>query len=105
MFQVFVPIEIIISWTVVQDLLIIYRKGIRGGVYVIDKSIDGGLTWELNLVQIQTDEDTIIMDIDAGVDGFRHVVRNGAYCIDEEITAWGFAGAEDTDWINIYKTI
>lgn len=84
--------------------LIWYRKGERGGLYVIDRSADGGVTWELGIVQIGLDEDSIIMSIDDGITGYRHLVRNEAYVIDHELTATGFAGAENTDWENIYNT-
>jgi hypothetical protein len=84
--------------------LIIYRKGERGGIYVIDKSEDGGLTWELAIVQLAPDEDSIIIDIDAGISGYRHLVRDGAYVIDEALTPLGFSGVEGLDWQNIYNT-
>lgn len=93
-----------INYLVITSGSIQYRKGIRGGLYVIDKSVDGGVTWELNLVQLRTDEDTIVMNIDAGVAGYRHIIRSGAYCIDHVLTATGFAGVENTDWENIYNT-
>ena len=91
-------------WTTLTSGLIVYRKGIRSGRYVIDKSIDGGTAWELNLVQLETDEDSIIISIDDGVDGYRHVIRDGVYCIDHELTETGFDGEENTDWENIYNT-
>lgn len=84
--------------------LIVYRKGERDGMYVIDKSIDGGTTWELAIVQLEPDEDSIIISIDDGVDGYRHVIRDEAYCIDYELTPTGFDGVENTDWENIYNT-
>ena len=80
-----------------------YRKLIRDDMYSIDRTVDGGVTWELDLVQLETDEDSIIIDIDDGVAGHRHQVRVGAYCIDETLTATGFAGTEGVDWDNIYK--
>lgn len=83
--------------------LIIYRKGIRKNYYVIDKSIDGGLTWELDLVKLRKDEETIIIDIDDGVDGYRHLVRDGYYVIDHELTTTGFNGVENVDWENVYS--
>jgi len=91
-------------WTTLTSGLIVYRKGTRSGMYVIDKSEDGGATWELDLVQLELDEDSIIMDIDAGVVGYRHVIRNEAYCIDHELDATGFAGIEDVNWENVYNT-
>jgi hypothetical protein len=91
-------------WTILTDGLCMYRKGERDGLYVIDFSADGGTTWELDLVQIELDEDTIITDIDAGVAGYRHQIRSCIYCIDHELTPLGFAGAENTDWENIYNT-
>lgn len=91
-------------WTTLTSGLTIYRKGERGGMYVIDKSIDGGATWELNLVVLESDEDSIIISIDDGVEGYRHVIRDGSYCIDYELTEIGFAGVENTDWENIYNT-
>jgi len=91
-------------WTTLTSGLIVYRKGERGGMYVIDKSEDGGTTWELDLVQLETDEDSIIISIDDGVEGYRHVIRDEAYCIDHELTETGFDGTENTDWENVYNT-
>jgi hypothetical protein len=91
------------QWRVVSLDLTYYRKGLRDTLYVIDRSVDGGTTWELNLVQLQPDENTIIISIDNGVSGYRDIVRDGAYCIDETITPLGFSGIENTDWDNIYK--
>ena len=93
-----------LEWTVVYDGLIVYRKGLRLGMYVIDKSEDGGFTWELDLIKLVPDEDTFIIAIDDGIAGMRQVVRDGALCIDMELTPLGFAGIEDTDWENIFNT-
>jgi hypothetical protein len=90
--------------TIVRGGLIWYRKLVRDNMYVIDYSDDGGVTWELNIVQLELDEDTIIMEIDHGVPGCRQVVRDGVLCIDEELTPTGFDGIEDMDWDNIYNT-
>lgn len=92
------------EWLYVTSGLIWYRKGIRDGKYVIDKSIDGGLTWELDLVQIEIAEVTIIKDIDLGMAGYRHLVRDGAYVIDMELDGTGFAGIEGVNWINVFST-
>lgn len=91
------------TWTTVESGLAIYRKGMRGGMYVIDYSNDGGVTWELDLVQMMPDEENIIMAIDDGVEGYRHQVRGNDYCIDNELSPTGFAGDEGTDWECIYK--
>lgn len=91
-----------VYWTTLTFDLIMYRKGIRSGNYVIDYSADGGVTWELNIVVLEPDEDTIIISIDDGVEGYRQVIRDGDYCIDYELTSTGFEGAEDTDWENVY---
>jgi hypothetical protein len=89
------------QWTYVSDsLLCIYRKGLRDGMYVIDKSVDAGVTWE-NIRIINPEEETIIMSIDAGVTGFRQEVRLCALRIDQELTPLGFAGIENTDWEEI----
>lgn len=32
---------------------------------------------------------------------FRIIIRSGALCIDQTITATGFDGVEDTDWENL----
>lgn len=93
-----------IGWIYVEDGLVIYRKGYRMGMYVIDKSIDGGTTWELDLVKLMPDEDVFIIAIDAGIEGMRQVVRNNVLCIDQEITPLGFDGIEDTDWENLFIT-
>lgn len=103
----FLDIESVIpseEYVYVSEGLIVYRKGIRYDLYVIDRSADGGTTWVLDLVQLDPDEDSIIIDIDSGVSGYRQVVRNTAYCIDEELTPTGFAGTEGLDWQNIYNT-
>ena len=92
------------DWTTLTSGLIVYRKGTRSGMYVIDKSEDGGITWELDLVRLELDEDSIIISIDDGVEGYRHVIRDEAYCIDHELTATGFDGVENTDWENVYNT-
>ena len=94
-----------ITYLVLNDGLIYYRKGIRGGIYVIDYSSDGGITWNYGIVQLRPDEDTIIINIDDGEVGYRHLIRDGAYVIDHELTALGFEGVENTDWENVYSTI
>jgi hypothetical protein len=94
----------VISWTYVSDGLCWYRKGLRDEMYVIDKSVDGGVTWELDLVILDPTEDSIIMTIDAGVAGYRQEVRGCVLYIDHELTPLGFAGAENTDWEWIYYT-
>ena len=91
------------QYLLVSSGLIVYRKGIRGSYYVIDYSDDGGLTWELDLVQLMPDEDTIIIAIDAGVGGYRHEVRGNDYCIDYELDLTGFSGIEDINWTTVYK--
>jgi phosphoribosyl-AMP cyclohydrolase len=91
-------------WTTLTSGLIVYRKGERGGMYVIDKSEDGGTTWELDLVRLDPDEDSIIISIDDGVEGYRHVIRDEAYCIDHELDATGFDGTEGVNWENVYNT-
>lgn len=93
-----------VGWIYVEDGLVIYRKGYRSGMYVIDKSIDGGDTWELDLVKLMPDEDVFIIAIDAGIEGMRQVVRNNVLCFDQEITPLGFDGIEDTDWENLFIT-
>lgn len=90
------------QWVTLTSGDLVYRKGVRGGLYVIDKSTDGGSTWELDLVNIQLDETNIIKDVDNNPEGYRQVIRNNTYCIDHELTTTGFAGVENTDWENIY---
>jgi len=88
-------------WTYVSDgVLCMYKKGLRAGVYVIDKSVDAGVTWE-NIRELDPTEDSIIINIDAGVTGYRQQVRTCALRIDQELTPFGFAGAENTDWEEI----
>lgn len=89
----------------VADGLIIYRKSIRSGMYVIDKSIDGGVTWDLALFSCLPDEDTYIIDIDDGIAGWRQVVRDGYFCIDRELGGLGFDGVEGVDWENVFNMI
>lgn len=93
-----------IGWIYVEEGLVVYRKGYREGMYVIDKSIDGGVTWEFDLVKLMPDETVFIIGIDAGIAGMRQVVRDNLYRIDMEITLLGFAGVENTDWENIFTT-
>lgn len=90
-----------ISWLTVSSGDIIYRKGTRGGFYVIDKSVNGGATWTLDLVKLESNEDNIIILVDAGVSGYRHLVRDGAYVIDAELDEVGFDGDEGINWENI----
>ncbi|MDX9789279.1 MAG: hypothetical protein RBT61_00470 [Candidatus Kapabacteria bacterium] len=82
---------------------IVYRKGIRGEYYIIDFSDDGGRTWELEIVKLDKDDDSIVSQIDKGVDGYRHMIRGRNYCIDTELTEIGFNGAEGVDWVNVYE--
>jgi hypothetical protein len=92
------------SWTILTSGFIVYRKGVRSNMYVIDKSEDGSITWELDIVQLETDEDSIIISIDDGVEGYRQVIRDEALCIDHELDATGFAGTENVNWENVYNT-
>jgi len=88
-------------WAYVSDsALCWYRKGLRDGMYVIDKSVDAGVTWE-NISELDPTEDSIIINIDAGVTGYRQEVRTCALRIDQELTPLGFAGVENTDWEEI----
>jgi hypothetical protein len=106
---------LLLQWTVglgsgsgqyifVTSGLIVYRKGERSGLYVIDYSSDGGVDWELAIISMALDEDSIIIDIDHGVTGYRHRIVGTEYRIDQELTATGFLGSENTDWENIYST-
>jgi len=89
------------QWIYVSDgALCWYRKGLQGGIYIIYKSIDAGVTWE-NISELDPTEESIIISIDAGVTGYRQQVRDCALQIDQELTPIGFAGLEDTDWENI----
>lgn len=92
------------TWTTVSSGLCFFRKGERGGYYVIDKSTDGGTTWEYNIVVLELDEDSIIISIDDGVAGYRQQVRSCVLYIDNELTPLGFDGVEDTDWEWIWST-
>lgn len=94
------------SWIIVSDGLIWYRKGIRSGNYVIDYSSDGGITWKLNIVVLEPDEDSIIIAIDDGEVDYRHLVRSGDYVIDHALTPLGFevGSVEGVDWENVYST-
>ncbi len=94
----------ITEWTTVSSGLCYFRKGERSGRYVIDKSADGGTTWELNIVVLELDEDSIIMTIDDGVAGYRQQVRSCVLYIDHELTPLGFDGVENTDWEWIWST-
>lgn len=85
------------------DGLIVYRKYVSGGFYYLDKSENGGLTWD-TLVILQSDETNIIILVDGYGDDYREVIRDDAYCIDHELTETGFSGDEDTDWENIYNS-
>jgi len=89
---------------IIKDGLDWYRKLIRNESYVIDYSPNGGFTWDLNIVVIDPDEDSIIMAIDDGVTGYRDLIRDRAYCIDHELTPTGFDGIKDTDWECVYST-
>lgn len=40
-----------------------------------------------------------------GVKIFRKVVRAGLFCLDKALTPLGFAGTEDTDWVNVKQVI
>jgi len=90
------------NWTILTDGLVRYRKGQRDNHYVIDYSADGGVTWELNIVTLELDEDNIIINIDAGVTGYRQTIRNNDYCIDHVLTPTGFDGTEGVDWENVF---
>lgn len=78
-----------------------YRKDVRDEKYVIDYSSDGGTTWVLDLVSLELDEDSLIIDIDFGLDGYRELVREAIYVIDRKLTELGFDGVEDVDWENV----
>lgn len=91
------------AWRLVSDGDIVYRKGRRGGYYVIDYSDDGGSTWELDIVVLGTDETSIIRTIDSAPAGYRDEVRGGSYMIDATLTPTGFEGIENTDWENIIE--
>jgi hypothetical protein len=90
------------SSNLLKDGLIVYRKLIRGGYYVIDYSSDGGATWDLAIVSLEPDEDVIIINIDHGVSGYRQTVRGGVYVIDHDLGG-GYLGTENIDWENIYS--
>lgn len=93
-------IRVISGLTILADGAIMYRKGLRGGFYIIDYSDDGGGTWE-EIMSYMPDEDIIEINIDNGVTGYRHLVRAGAYVIDHVLTETGFSGTEGIDWEEI----
>lgn len=87
----------------VSSGLLIYRWGIRSGHFFIDYSDDGGLTWELDLVSLEIDEELAIIFLSSSA-SYRKQIRSGDLMLDRVITGTGFAGIEDTDWENIYNT-
>jgi hypothetical protein len=92
------------NYVTLKDGLDWYRKGIRDEKYVIDYSADGGATWTLAIVELETDEDSIIISIDNGITGYRHLVRDSAYVIDHALTPLAFEGVENTDWEVVYSS-
>lgn len=86
-----------------SDGLIIYRKRDEGLLYYIDFSQNGGVTWELGIVTLMADEDSIIIQVDQNPAGYRQRVSGRNYYIDQTLTPTGFAGSEGTDWETIYS--
>lgn len=37
----------------------------------------------------------------AGLESYRLIIRSDILCLDKTLTGTGFAGSENTDWINI----
>ena len=82
---------------------IVYRRRRQGGVLYIDYSDDNQLTWELAMAQFLLSENVIEVTIDSSPVGYRDVVRDGAYKIDQLLEGGSglFSGTEGTDWENI----
>lgn len=91
-----------VTGRILSDGLIYYRKITRDEKYCIDYSDDGGSNWTLDLVSLHLEEDTIVIGIDDSPEGYRDLIRDGAYVIDQELTPTGFDGDEDSDWVQVY---
>lgn len=89
-------------FTTITSGSIVYRKGIRDGMYVIDFSYDGAVTWE-EIASFQLDEDIFVINIDDGIAGYRQVIRDEALCIDHELYEDGFFDAEGVGWENVER--
>jgi hypothetical protein len=93
----YVYINTISSYTTISDGSIVYRKGVVSNLYVIEYSADGGVTW-VELASFQPDEELLVMLVDAGLAGYRQVIRDYALCIDHELYEDGFSDAEGVGW-------
>ena len=81
---------------------IVYRRRRQGGVLYIDYSDDAGVTWELDIAQFLLSENVIEVTIDDSPTGYRDIVRDGAYKIDQLLVGGtGDWDTEGTDWENI----
>jgi hypothetical protein len=81
---------------------IIYRRRRQDSRLYIDYSDDNGLTWEVAIAQFLLSEDVIEVTIDDSPVGYRDVVRDGAYKIDQLLEGGtGDWDTEGTDWENI----
>ena len=90
------------STRLVSDGDIVYRRRREGTILYIDYSDDGGVTWELAIAQFLLSEDVIEVTIDDSPVGYRDVVRDGAYKIDQLLEGGtGDWDTEGTDWENI----
>jgi hypothetical protein len=91
-----------LHWTTLVSGFTMYRRGtnVLTGLYNLDYSSDGGITWE-TLVVLDPSEDNVI--IDSG-NLYRHRIVGTSYHVDQTLTSTGYAGIEDIDWENLYST-
>jgi len=88
------------TWLIVTSGATWYRRGVSGTEYHLDYSANAGVTWE-TIVILDPTEDNVI--IDAGK-LYRHRIVGTTYKVDQTLTSTGYAGAENTDWENLYST-
>lgn len=79
-----------------------YKREINNnlGVFVLYYSNDSGATWD-TLMTLDLTEDSVIIDL---AHLYRHRIVGTSYHVDQTLTSTGYAGAENTDWENIYST-
>jgi hypothetical protein len=91
-----------IFWKILTSGNIWYRREINvaGGYFILSYSSDSGVNWE-DILVLDLTEDSVIID---RTHVYSHRVVGTKYCVDNLLTALGYAGTEGIDWENLYST-
>jgi len=97
--QSFNTSKIILAYAFDSGSIVYLKEGGQTKRYLVSETI---VEIIVEVMEVEDDSDYTLL-FDDGISYFRLQVRNGALNLDQTITDYGFYGAEDSDWGNIWE--